>query len=167
MGVNLPVQAGFSPWMQDGRKLLHLEDRVSKDAADRRTISRRLLLGALAAAPLLLASEEARADGQDRGRGRGGGEGRGRGRDDGPRRHEREDSRRYERYEDRRYGPRGYGDGPDVRRGRVLPPQSRGGRIEDYERYRLRQPPRGYSWYRSGDGFALVGPNGIVFDVID
>lgn len=161
--------------MQDDRKLLRLEDRVSRDAADRRTVTRRLLLGALGAAPLLLAGEAALADDKGRGRGRGEGQGRGRGRDEGPRRYEREDPRRNERYEnrgrerydDRRYAPRGYDDGPDLRRGRVLPPQARGGRIENYERYRLRQPPRGYSWYRSGDGFALVGPNGIVFDVID
>lgn len=154
---------------------------MSQDATDRRSISRRLLLGALAAAPMLLTAETALADkdrGQGRGRGRGGegrgGQGGGRGRDDGPRRYDREgpsrdryDDRGRERY-DNRYAPRGYDDGPrGLRRGGRLPPQAQGGRIENYERYRLRQPPRGYSWYRSGDGFALVGPNGIVFDVID
>lgn len=152
---------------------------MSQDAADPRPISRRVLLGLLIAAPVSFSAGSALAD-KDRGQGRGrggegrGGEGRGRGRDYGPRRYEREGPGR-DRYEDRareryddRYAPRGYDEGPPgLRRGRRLPPQAQGGRIENYERYRLRQPPRGYSWYRSGDGFALVGPNGIVFDVID
>jgi Ni/Co efflux regulator RcnB len=147
---------------------------VSQNAADRNLKTRRAALLLLAAAPFCLA-EAAHAQGRGNGRGEGRGAGRGERRGGG-----RDDFRRFERerprYDDDRRGGRNrdfreYDDGPPSRygreRGRVLPPQDRGGRIDNYERYRLRQPPRGYSWYRSGDGFALVGPNGVVFDVID
>jgi Ni/Co efflux regulator RcnB len=39
--------------------------------------------------------------------------------------------------------------------------------IQDHARYRLRAPPRGYSWVRMGNGFALIQEStGQVFDVI-
>ncbi|HEV2533719.1 RcnB family protein [Phenylobacterium sp.] len=53
------------------------------------------------------------------------------------------------------------------RRGGFLPPQARGGVVQDYGRYRLRQPPRGYAWVRSGRAMMLMDMNtGQVFDVI-
>lgn len=52
------------------------------------------------------------------------------------------------------------------RPGGYLPPDYRGAPVGDYQRYRLRPPPRGYSWIHVGHGFALVGPDGQVFDVI-
>jgi Ni/Co efflux regulator RcnB len=71
---------------------------------------------------------------------------------------------RYEgRYEDApSYVRRGYSPRP----GGYLPPDYRGAPVGDYQRYRLRPPPRGYSWIHVGNGFALVGPDGQVFDVI-
>jgi Ni/Co efflux regulator RcnB len=59
--------------------------------------------------------------------------------------------------------PRGYG----VRRGGYLPPQARGGVVQDYRRYRLRPPPPGYGWVRSGRSVMLMDMGtGQVFDVI-
>jgi len=61
-------------------------------------------------------------------------------------------------------GPPGY---YAPRRGGYLPPQARGGIVQDYGRYRLRQPPRGYEWVRSGHAMMLMDMNtGQVFDVI-
>ncbi|HSV03885.1 MAG TPA: RcnB family protein [Phenylobacterium sp.] len=63
------------------------------------------------------------------------------------------------------YGPnRRYG----VRRGGYLPPEVRGGVVGDYGRYRLRPPPRGYTWVRVGNAFLLVNmASGQIFDVIE
>ena len=63
------------------------------------------------------------------------------------------------------YGPpRPYG----VRRGGYLPPEVRGGVVGDYGRYRLRPPPRGYTWVRVGNAFLLVDEaTGQIFDVIE
>lgn len=58
--------------------------------------------------------------------------------------------------------PRNYGVG----RGRYLPPEAAGPVVQDYGRYRLRPPPRGFAWVRVGDAFALVGPDGQIFDMI-
>lgn len=70
---------------------------------------------------------------------------------------------------DPRGDPRGYvpqgGYPPVPRRGGYMGLQG-GSTIGDYGRYRLRPPPRGYNWVRVGGGFALVGPNGQVFDVV-
>jgi len=108
------------------------------------------------------------------------------GRREGERRSEdrRGDERRYEdrRYEDdRRYddGRRPYRslreDGPypppadarPARRGGYLPDSYRGGVVDDYQRFRLRPPPRGYAWVRVNGGFALVSVvDGRIFDVI-
>ena len=53
------------------------------------------------------------------------------------------------------------------RRGGYLPPQARGGVVQDYGRYRLRRPPPGYGWIRSGRALMLMDMNtGQVFDVI-
>jgi Ni/Co efflux regulator RcnB len=62
------------------------------------------------------------------------------------------------------YGPpRGYG----VRRGGYLPPQARGGVVQDYGRYRLRPPPPGYGWVRSGRSVMLMDMGtGQIFDVV-
>jgi Ni/Co efflux regulator RcnB len=72
------------------------------------------------------------------------------------------------------YGPPpGYGGNErpssrpgSVRRGGYLPPQAPGYVVEDYGRYRLRPPPRGYDWVRVGDDFVLVAPDGQIFDMI-
>lgn len=73
-------------------------------------------------------------------------------------------------------GQEGYGPPPGAypppmaygaRRGGYLPPEARGGVVQDYGRYRLRPPPRGYAWVRSGRAMMLMDMNtGQVFDVI-
>jgi len=55
---------------------------------------------------------------------------------------------------------------PSPRRGGYMPPQA-GGPLPDYGRYRLRPPPRGFVWVRTGNGFAMVSTEtGQVFDVV-
>jgi Ni/Co efflux regulator RcnB len=55
---------------------------------------------------------------------------------------------------------------PRARRGGYMPPQA-GGAIPDYGRYRLRPPPRGFVWVRTGNGYAMVSQDtGRVFDVV-
>jgi len=54
-------------------------------------------------------------------------------------------------------------------RGGYLPPYYRDNRyvMNDYGRYGLRAPPRGYSWYRAGNDFALSnGLTGIILDLV-
>jgi len=67
-------------------------------------------------------------------------------------------------------GAEAYGPPPGYyqpRRGGYLPPEARGGVVQDYGRYRLRPPPRGYAWVRSGRAMMLMDMNtGQVFDVI-
>lgn len=58
---------------------------------------------------------------------------------------------------------RGYG----VRRGGIMPPQYRGAPLQDYGRYRLRPPPRGYTWMRVGGSYVLMSERtGQIFDVV-
>ena len=68
------------------------------------------------------------------------------------------------------YGRPGYRPGYEAwRRGAYLPPHYRGGGyvVHDYGRYRLRQPPRGYYWYRTGNDYVLAAvATGLIFDVI-
>jgi len=72
---------------------------------------------------------------------------------------DRSDRRSYESY-----GPAPYA--PSARRGGYMPPRA-GGAIPDYGRYRLRPPPRGYVWVRTGNGYAMVSEDtGRVFDVV-
>jgi len=55
------------------------------------------------------------------------------------------------------------------RRGGYLPPsyRGRGYVVYDYGRYRLRHPPRGYYWYRSGSDFILAAiATGLIYEVI-
>ncbi|HEY2661365.1 MAG TPA: RcnB family protein [Caulobacteraceae bacterium] len=53
------------------------------------------------------------------------------------------------------------------RRGQILPPAYRGEVVNDYGRYHLRRPPRGYYWCRQGDDFVLVAmTTGLIFEVI-
>ena len=55
---------------------------------------------------------------------------------------------------------------PSARRGGYLPPEA-GGPVADYGRFRLRQPPRGYAWVRTANGYAMVSvATGQVFDVV-
>jgi Ni/Co efflux regulator RcnB len=76
------------------------------------------------------------------------------------------------RWEQRQAAPsEGYGPPPGYynqpRRGGYLPPQARGGVVQDYGRYRLRPPPPGYGWVRSGRAMMLMDMStGQVFDVI-
>ena len=79
---------------------------------------------------------------------------------------------RYERRAEPRYDPRAYGPPPGAyapapHRGGYLPPQAGGQVIQDYDRFRLRAPPRGYEWRRVPGGMALVSAaTGQVFDVV-
>jgi Ni/Co efflux regulator RcnB len=55
------------------------------------------------------------------------------------------------------------------RRGAYLPRDYRGNgyRVNDYGRYRLRAPPRGYYWYRSGNDYILAAiASGLIYEVI-
>lgn len=97
------------------------------------------------------------------------------GRDRGPpaRYERREEPDRGRRYDDRppAYAP-SYMREPGPRRGggyggNYAPESSRPASVDDYQRYRLRPPPRGFGWVRMGNGFALVGPDGRVFDRVD
>lgn len=144
---------------------------------------------AMVASPLAVDLAQAREHGQGQGRGQGGGPRFERPRGEGPRYEgPRGGGPQYERRGggwDRggppdwpRYGgpPRErYAPEPDrerprgsvVRPGRYLPPSYRGDVIEDYGRYRLRPPPRGYVWVRVGRGMALVAvDDGQIFDVV-
>jgi Ni/Co efflux regulator RcnB len=54
-----------------------------------------------------------------------------------------------------------------IRPGGYLPPDYRGAPVHDFQRYRLRPPPHGYAWVRSGNAFLLVSLiDGQVFDVV-
>lgn len=110
-------------------------------------------------------------------------------RDRWDRRDDRRDDRRRERWDRQRhngyyyrntwhYGPppSAYYSDPYYRpgyaawrRGAYLPSYYRSNdyRIYDYGRYRLRPPPRGYYWYRSGDDYLLAAiATGLIFEVI-
>jgi Ni/Co efflux regulator RcnB len=147
------------------------------------------------AGPLALGGEAWAKDGGQRGeRGgdRGGERGGERGRDHGDRGNQRDrggDERRgggdgqyrnrggpppgwregrgdYERGDRRGYEPEDRGYAPSPRRGGYMPPQA-GGAIPDYGRYRLRPPPRGFVWVRTGNGYAMVSQEtGRVYDVV-
>ena len=53
------------------------------------------------------------------------------------------------------------------RRGGYLPPYYSGYVVQDYGRWHLRQPPRGYYWYRTDDGFVLAAiASGLIFDIV-
>ncbi len=40
--------------------------------------------------------------------------------------------------------------------------------VNDYYRYRLRPPPRGYAWYRVGDDYLMAAiATGIIFEIIN
>ena len=74
-----------------------------------------------------------------------------------------EDVRRRDREESRGAYPEIRG----LRQGGYLPPAYENGRIDDYGRYRLRPPPRGYAWVRVGRGYALVSlETGQVFEMV-
>lgn len=52
------------------------------------------------------------------------------------------------------------------RRGGFMLEPPRGAYVDDYPRYRLRPPPRGFAWVRTGDGYALMNlADGRIFDV--
>jgi Ni/Co efflux regulator RcnB len=54
------------------------------------------------------------------------------------------------------------------RRGAYLPPTYRGYVVNDYGRYRLRPPPRGYQWYRVDNDYMLAAiTTGLIFDIIN
>jgi Ni/Co efflux regulator RcnB len=54
------------------------------------------------------------------------------------------------------------------RRGANLPPYYRGYVVNDYDRYHLRRPPRGYAWYRVGDDYLMATiATGVIFDIIN
>jgi Ni/Co efflux regulator RcnB len=71
------------------------------------------------------------------------------------------------RYEPRAYAPPAGGYAAPPHRGGFLAPQAGGQVIQDYGRFRLRAPPRGYEWVRVPGGMALVSAmTGQVFDVV-
>lgn len=91
---------------------------------------------------------------------------------------ERYDDRRDNRYDDRRDGRR---DGWDNRggqhhhrahawrRGERLPSQYRSANsyVNDYGRYGLRQPPRGFRWVRADNDYVLASlANGLIVQVL-
>lgn len=54
------------------------------------------------------------------------------------------------------------------RRGAYLPPTYRGYAVNDYHRYHLRPPPRGYAWYRVDNDYLLAAvATGLIFDIIN
>lgn len=68
------------------------------------------------------------------------------------------------------YGRPGFRPGYTAwQRGAYLPSyyRGRGYVVNDYYRYRLRPPPRGYYWYRTGNDYVLAAiATGLIFDVI-
>lgn len=53
------------------------------------------------------------------------------------------------------------------RLGGILPPAYRSRPIDDYRRYHLRSPPRGYAWYQAGDSLVLAAVgSGVIFEII-
>jgi Ni/Co efflux regulator RcnB len=68
------------------------------------------------------------------------------------------------------YGRPGFRPGYTAwRRGAYLPNyyRGRGYVVNDYYRYHLRPPPRGYYWYRTGNDYVLAAiATGLIFDVI-
>jgi Ni/Co efflux regulator RcnB len=68
------------------------------------------------------------------------------------------------------YGRPGFRPGyTSWRRGAYLPGyyRDRGYVVNDYYRYNLRAPPRGYYWYRTGNDYVLAAiATGLIFDVI-
>ncbi|MGH6965615.1 MAG: RcnB family protein, partial [Phenylobacterium sp.] len=54
---------------------------------------------------------------------------------------------------------------PSARRGGYMPPQA-AAPVPDPGRYRLRPAPRGFTWVRTANGYAMVGQDGRVFDVV-
>ncbi|EJL29610.1 putative integral membrane protein [Caulobacter sp. AP07] len=69
------------------------------------------------------------------------------------------------------YGRPGFRPGySSWRRGGYLPPYYRSETyvIHDYGYYRLRPPPRGYYWYRTGNDYVLAAiATGLIFDIIN
>ena len=66
------------------------------------------------------------------------------------------------------YGRPGFRPGYAAwRPGGYLPPYYRGYVLNDYGRYGLRPPPRGYYWYRAGNDYLLAAAaTGLIFDII-
>jgi len=54
------------------------------------------------------------------------------------------------------------------RRGAYLPPTYRTYVVDDYYRYHLRPPPRGYRWYRVDNDYMLAAiTTGLIYDIIN
>lgn len=110
------------------------------------------------------------------------------GRDRADSRWEQQNDRRYDRDDDRnayydRYAPPPRAYAPPAfyayegarhdhgrrhwQRGQYMSPSYRAYVVNDYGRYRLRQPPRGFYWMRADDNYLLVAAaTGVIFDVI-
>jgi Ni/Co efflux regulator RcnB len=92
--------------------------------------------------------------------------------------HDRDGGRRDGGYREPYGGDRDGYPGPGYRggpahsyrfvRGQFLPQEYRGYVVNDYDRYHLRRPPRGYYWYRAGDDYVLAAlGSGLIFEVIN
>jgi Ni/Co efflux regulator RcnB len=158
------VQGEFSRTNDDARKMKRLLLILAAAAG---------LAGAAAPGAIALArdgDQGRRAERHDRGPDRARRwEGERPGRGDGGRRWRDEDRRRFGEDRGGAYrrdeGPRRADRAP--RRGGYLPDSYRGGFVDDYPRYRLRAPPRGYAWVRVGGGFALVSlEDGRIYDMV-
>lgn len=56
---------------------------------------------------------------------------------------------------------------PRWQKGHRLPPAYRGHVVRDYGRYRLRPPPRGYSWVRVDNNYLLIATaTGLITSII-
>ena len=68
------------------------------------------------------------------------------------------------KYDARRYDDRRH---QSWRKGNRLPPNYRGHVVNNYSRYKLRQPPRGYHWVKVNNDYLLVGiATGVISSIV-
>ena len=133
-------------------------------------LKRRLLLSSAAASALALCSVPVLADprGHEHGRGPGHGPGRGPAHPGRPPKHHAGPPRHVPPGHAKHH--RGRGAGPDRRfyRGDRLPSHYRTRHVvQDWRRYRLQQPPRGYQWVQLGADFVLIAvATGLIAQIV-
>jgi len=68
------------------------------------------------------------------------------------------------KYDARKYDDRRH---QSWRKGNRLPPNYRGHVVNNYSRYKLRQPPRGYHWVKVNNDYLLIGiATGIISSIV-